>query len=94
MKDYDKIRDIADAVLLLRRAFVAAGMSSPVSIELGSRDDEYALKHLMRPDVPYAEPYMATDDPECIGMVMGMKVRLRREDRPVRIEHPRERFWR
>lgn len=94
MKDYDKIKDIADAIQQLRRAFVAAGMSSPVSIELGSRDDEYAVKHLMRPEITFTQPYMATDDPDCVGTIIGMKVKLRREERPVRIEHPRERFWR
>lgn len=84
MKDYDKIKTIGDAVLRLQRAFVAAGMSSsPVSIELGSRDDEYALKHLMRPDMPpFVEPYMTTDDPDCVGKIVGMKVLRRRENRP------------
>jgi hypothetical protein len=94
MKDYDHIKNIADAVLRLRRAFVAAGMQSPVAIEIASRNDETALNHLMRPEIPFVEPYFQSDDPECVGKIVGMKVRLRREERPVRIEHPREKFWR
>lgn len=94
MKDYDKIKDIADAILLLRRAFVAAGMSSPVSIELDNLDDEYALKHLMQPHIGFAEPYMATDDCDCIGKIVGMKVLRRRERQrepePVRFRPP---YW-
>lgn len=87
MKDYDKIKDIADAIVLLRRAFIAAGMSSPVSIELGNWNDEYALKHMMRPDIGFVEVDIGTDDPHSVGKVMGVKL-LRPHNRPI---HPRDR---
>lgn len=73
---YEAMREICNAILHLRRAFIQAGMKPPVSLEIADREDGMRLRYVMPADMIAAQPQMTSkDDPEWVANIVGMEVR-------------------
>lgn len=73
---YEAMREICNAILHLRRAFIQAGMKAPVSLELGDREDGMRLRYIIPDDMIAVQPQMTgRNDPEWVCNIVGMEVR-------------------
>jgi hypothetical protein len=71
----DAFRDIANAVMRLRHAFLRHGFEPPSAIELGSHENGDRLRYALPRDLVVAQPRMDKDDPEWCFDFQGVEFR-------------------
>ncbi len=78
IQDENAFTEIANAILRLNFAFKRVGLSAPKSIELGSHEDGFLLRHILPSSMVVAYPSQALrgeDDTDVIFPICGVEMR-------------------
>lgn len=70
----DAFIEIANAITMLRRAFMRAGLRPPKAIELETHEDGDRLRLSLPRDMLVAEPRMTDRGPQWVCSIVGLDI--------------------